>query len=116
MSRIIKFRIWYKPTDQFIHNISIGQSIIQHDSENFVVLGFEDCIIQQFTGLLDKKGVEIYEGDIVKCRGLNTYETVTIKDIRSIPVQVSAWPSIYGKGNGDCEVIGNIHLNQEPHN
>ena len=69
--------------------------------------------IQQYTGLKDKNNKEIYEGDICKCRGLGTIKTVVVEDIRQIPVQVSAWPTIYGKGNGECEIIGNIYQNPE---
>lgn len=74
---------------------------------------FDNFSIQQYTGLKDKNNKEIYEGDICKCRGLGTIETVIVKDIRQIPVQVSAWPTIYGKENGECEVIGNIYQNPE---
>lgn len=71
--REIKFRVWYKPTRQFLHHCSVGNGIIQHDKQNFTVLKDEDCIVQQYTGQKDPNGIEIYEGDL-----LSSYNTTVL--------------------------------------
>jgi hypothetical protein len=120
----IKFRIWNKTQKEFVNPYRFGikcdvvngnPQILESRSvfSPFYERYTEDFEIQQYTGLKDKNNKEIYEGDICKCRGLGTIETVIVKDIRQIPVQVSAWPTIYGKENGECEVIGNIYQNPE---
>ncbi len=68
--RKIKFRIWDRSGEQwvewasFVHNscISINEAF---DQENF--------IFQQFTGLIDKNGKKIYEGDILDVKGDRGY-------------------------------------------
>ena len=76
--------------------------------------------VGQFTGLTDKNGKKIFEGDIVvlNVKGNNTICTVSwaetvaqfqLWQINTIPKT----PTALNLGNYDCEIIGNIHDNPE---
>lgn len=83
--------------------------------------------IGQFTGLTDKNGKEIFEGDIIKC---SNYCFViefkygcfgfTNEDFDFITIGVISHEDMYGEYSYDYleqldnfEIIGNIHDNQE---
>ncbi len=56
--RPIKFRAWDRDGKYFLHNFM--------DNFNLSILTKNTYDVMQFTGLLDKNSVEIYEGDIVQ--------------------------------------------------
>lgn len=83
-------------------NFSDGGSLPAND------VAYGDLKYIQYTGLHDKNGKEIYEGDIVRYRKYMDEEiicTEEIKDIRYCPPIIQY--------SGDCEVIGNIYENPE---
>ena len=77
-----------------------------------------DCIdgdtIGQYTGLLDKNGVEIYEGDIYTQGDKNIKYVVVFKSAKFAGKQVGN-ESLAGLSywQDRIEVIGNIHENPE---
>lgn len=68
--REIKFRAFHEPTKQMFDVFSFDVNNVRAWSPEKYGLEIspdrEDCILMQYTGLKDKYGVDIYEGDIVR--------------------------------------------------
>lgn len=122
MSRPIKFRAWCETNEcwynpHFIEMNLDGQAML-HGAEGLVEI-IPASAIEQYTGLTDKNGKEIYEGDIVY--DIYTGDEVFIvgwdKDKASFMLTDTAdYPLAYFdeyKPGKDLEVIGNVHENPE---
>ena len=117
MSRIIKFRAWNKPTKQmyhwgFFHDVFRKGAA---DSRNFEP---EHNEFMQFTGLLDRHGKEIYEGDVIFFVDNEGKKIIEFKDgeftINKGMASMRDVISIDEKNNGvNIEIIGNIYENPD---
>ena len=65
MNRQIKFRAWDKDENKFVKGVDIslgGVTTYPYNDSDLTA----NVILMQFTGLLDKNGIEIYEGDVLR--------------------------------------------------
>lgn len=118
MNRKIKFRIWNDYDKKMIH----WNELLENNLANIFTIPSYDKWLMQYTGLHDKNGKEIYEGDIVYCQTKFGKAKAIIKFIDG--KFVAYWDSILTHPqNGHCiacyeinkrfEVIGNIYDNPE---
>jgi uncharacterized phage protein (TIGR01671 family) len=116
--REIKFRAWNKEAEVMHNWDEIGKVLHAKYFDDWIAEGGIE--LMQYTGLKDKNGKEIYEGDVIRGEDPLDY---FLKDITQVVVEwleCGAWYPFacdhdyepYPKPE-HCEVIGNIYENPE---
>ena len=135
-NREIKFRAWNgeKMITQFDGIANIDTFNTSPKKQLLVCIGGyswgtanwgTNVILEQYTGLKDRNGVEIYEGDVLEYISSNLFSLGEKIRLSVSYVQARFW--CHGVNNGSnigiylaelidtekCKVIGNIHQNSE---
>jgi len=131
MSREIKFRAWDKKKSKMFNDVIVTNNMF-YVPKNLLVdfsntYAMVNCILMQYTGLNDKNGTEIYEGDILQevvpnydacsCDGCtceqNYYHNNEVKfdTLKGFYMDLNHY--IKEEDFTRREIIGNIHENPE---
>ncbi len=123
---IRKFRVWDKQIKKMakVLNIDFENKIVQSvywdsDHQCLIQANFDDVEFMQSTGLFDKNGVEIFEGDILKASSFAHW----IGEVKySVETQAYMFFDTWGEHKkrdvflnqfDQLEVIGNIYENKD---
>ena len=149
MSREIKFRAWSKHFRRYMDRVYYESASVMCDrsidldthewwgtsverSPDVSTTGFfaqktGDVIVEQYTGLKDKNGKEIHEGDIISVtqgykpdtweeRGIVVWDDEYARFDAGECIADGGWEAIFPNWRGEIDgikVIGNIHENPE---
>lgn len=117
-----KFKVWHKRANIMYHNVLIGQMgapliyIYESNLGDWVKVDPKECMVLQSTGIVDKNGIDVFEGDILKVyddffrEGIDDKYGTVIYDKGKF--HLNTFKSYYN----DCwvyfEIVGNIFENK----
>ncbi len=130
--RDIKFRVWDKTTKEMNYKVQVGtwgDNVLNdknytacsvHNGQEWVHIEpyMKDIVLMQYTGLKDKNGTEIYEGDILE-NNFNSLLQIYWDEIvgygwgfQALLIKGHLEESITGYID-EYKIVGNIYENKE---
>lgn len=115
---IPKFRAYHKELKMMFEVLAIDffnkAVTVKFDKEHYRIYSFDDIILMQYTGLKDKNGVEVFDGDIMFYeQDWYQYTLVKYDKDKLAFVLYDGCERLYHELWEPGEVIGNIHENPE---
>ena len=122
-----RYRAWMKSLKWMcdVTNISFDSKFVdicqQGDTERYTEMSveFDEITLMQSTGLFDRNGKEIFEGDILDYRGRKalvrwhgSYASFIYRFVDELQNRNTEWKPLY-LTYMKCEIIGNIYENPE---
>lgn len=117
---IPRYRAWLKEDKEMIDveeiNFFNGEFDFIGDAITWMCKS-DDCVLMQSTGLRDKNGKEIFEGDVVKM-AKNVYSEPTYYEVvrhrgGAYRLESKQYGCELWLRHTDCEIAGNIYTNPE---
>ena len=115
--REIKFRAWWKDKKRFLDGDEWYMTCSGAKHLHYAIMPYsdDDFIVEQYTGLKDKNGEKIYEGDIVRF-AIRPSRTTVVEwwsgEEEYYPCCTTSGFSLPYSEDG-YEVIGNVHEHPE---
>lgn len=105
-NRILRFRVWDKISKQMYKWSQIASiSLVDFELEHYTLM--------QFTGVKDKKGVDIYEGDKIRYKNFKGYSTIVFENGAFGYYGISCFITLLETNADYIEVIGNVFQDSE---
>lgn len=115
--RALEFRAWWKDKKRFLDGDEWYMTCSGAKHLHYAIMPYsdDDFIVEQYTGLKDKNGKKIYEGDIVRY-AIRPSRTTVVEwwsgEEEYYPCCTTSGFSLPYSEDG-YEVIGNVHENHE---